>query len=583
MKNRVTKRMFRNMVSTTAAAAILGVSLCACGAGPADTAAEEAAPANAAEAESGQEAAPADPAGADSEQKTAEAAAEATEESVVSAGETGAEGQVRPLYSIHCFSDMETEGNTMIASSAYEIPQLTEEAAINYPALNKMLDAAGDEISARVDKAKDEVEEAAETAFRENGTDDNFMAGEVSARIEPVRCDASVLSFYELTSLYYPGAAHGTSGYETYNFNTASGAEITLTDVFKDPAALQPVIAENLRAVADGSEVRDEDGLLQDIFADGYDDLDWVLDRNGVTFLFAPYEVAPYAVGPVEAKISFRDHEDLFTGTYGPAEGGYITRLQPDVQQQADLDGDGSAETFSVSGIVPEGENSYGYDGLEVKVGDRTCVTEDMFYALDPYLVHTEDGGSFLYVVTTYDNDYTALTVFDIGGTDPAEAGTVSKSGTAVVYHQVLDDDGEVDMDESFSDRSPLLDPACMYLSTAMNLMSTYSAFRAYRAGGDGMPVPLTDYYEISSGITLTSKVALTGEVVDTQTGQTTGEEKEIPAGSKCSFWHTNGTDTVDMMLEDGTAVRFHVTREWPQTVNGIDLLEAFDGTMFAG
>ena len=29
MKNRVTKRMFRNMVSTTVAAAILGVSLCA--------------------------------------------------------------------------------------------------------------------------------------------------------------------------------------------------------------------------------------------------------------------------------------------------------------------------------------------------------------------------------------------------------------------------------------------------------------------------------------------------------------------------------------------------------------------------
>ena len=161
MKNRVTKRMFRKMVSTTAAAAILGVSLCACGAGPADAAKEEAAPANAAEAESGQEAAPADPAGADSEQKTAEVAAAATEESAVSTGETGAEGQIRPLYSIHCFSDMETEGNTMIASSAYEIPQLTEEAAINYPALNKMLDAAGDEISARVDKAKDEVEEAA--------------------------------------------------------------------------------------------------------------------------------------------------------------------------------------------------------------------------------------------------------------------------------------------------------------------------------------------------------------------------------------------------------------------------------------
>ena len=53
------------------------------------------------------------------------------------------------------------------------------------------------------------------------------------------------------------------------------------------------------------------------------------------------------------------------------------------------------------------------------------------------------------------------------------------------------------------------------------------------------------------------------------------------------NFWRTNGTDTVDMRTDDmevGEAFRFKVeTGDDGQTVNGIKLQEAFDGTVFGG
>ena len=84
----------------------------------------------------------------------------------------------------------------------------------------------------------------------------------------------------------------------------------------------------------------------------------------------------------------------------------------------------------------------------------------------------------------------------------------------------------------------------------------------------------------------MTSLVPVKAEVVDLQTGEPTGEEKEIPVGTKLNFWRTNGTDIVDMRTDDmevGEAFRFKVETGDGQTVNGIKLQEAFEGTVFGG
>ena len=73
---------------------------------------------------------------------------------------------------------------------------------------------------------------------------------------------------------------------------------------------------------------------------------------------------------------------------------------------------------------------------------------------------------------------------------------------------------------------------------------------------------------------------------MDLSKEEATGEEKEIPVGTKLNFWRTNGTDTVDFRTDDmesGEAFRVKVETSDGQIVNGIKLDEAFDGTMFGG
>lgn len=581
----------KNRVAIALITALVAANISACASGTAQQGAAEPAEAAQEAEEAAEEAA----------EETAEAPAEETEEAEVAAEETaeapaeeeaasaettesGETASVRPVYTIMSYNFMEEMNDTVIATGSYEVVKLTEEAVIEYPQLNKMLEAANGDIVEKFKDGFDEIKDASKSYCEDNDMDPiDFPQGVSEAKITPVRCDGSVVSFYETGYTNYPGAAHGFTGYQTYNFDTVSGNEIGLADVFADKEALYTAVKENLVAAGDGSQVMgdDVDEQLLYSFGEGSDDLDWVLDPEGVTFLFAPYEIAPYAVGTVEAKISFAAYPDLFTDKYAPAEGGYVKKLDPYTAAKVDIDGDGTEETIVVNGVY-EGEGEYlSCIGLKVEIGDQSCTTEDYFYNFNPYFVRDDDGNCFIYVITTTDNDYQKLTVFAINDNVPSVAGTMEGTGTAFSFHMNNEDENEAD---SYSESKALIDPSSFALATRMDLMSTYSAYRYYKVGEGGMPEPLTDYYVIETDYVLTSLVSLTAEKVDAETGEATGEEVEIPAGTKCTFWHTNGEDTVDLMLEDGSAVRVRVVNEgWPQTVNGIELDAAFEGTVFAG
>ena len=510
---------------------------------------------------------------------------QAKEETAQPAG--GESGGVRPIFKLQSHSRMEEKDLTLIASGYYDTVKLTEEAVIDYPHLNKAIEAENDLIEERFEKTFSEIKEAAESAFSEPREDtEEFAVGNVEEKIVPVRCDQSVLSFYEVTSLYYPGAAHGSVGYSGYNYKTENGERITLADVFTDPAALKPVVAKYLRAQADGSSVENAEDMLQYYFDEGnMEDLTWVIDQDGVTFLFAPSDIAPYAMGTLEAQIYFDREPSLFTGNYGPSGDGYAKTMSPFTELRVDLDGDGSDEKLSVTGVYEEGNEVNAYSGIQVSVGDQVCTEDEYCYSMQPCFVHTKDGRNYVYVVTASDNDYPELVVFEIRDNVPALVGKMDGTGYASAFYPAYLD-GEYNMEQSHYERYPLIDPSKFALGTRMQLMSTYSGRRFYEAGADGMPAPLSDYYEIDADITLTSLVPVKAEVVDLQTGEPTGEEKEIPVGTKLNFWRTNGTDIVDMRTDDmevGEAFRFKVETGDGQTVNGIKLQEAFDGTVFGG
>ena len=545
-------------------------------AGAQESAAQEPAAEEPAAQESAQEPAAQEPA----------AQEEAAQETTAQAPETEAGSGVRPLFRLHSRSLNEFGEDVTLVTGSYDVVKLTEEAAIDYPHLNKALEAENDLFDERYEKAFGEIVEASRTALQDLGENtEDFHSGEMTGEIVPVRCDQSVLSFYEITYMFYPGAAHGMTGYSSYNYNTANGEPIALEDVFADPASLLPVIAANLRSQSDGSPVEDAEEMLQYYFDEvdeGMDDLTWVIDPNGVTFLFAPSDIAPYAMGTLEAKVSFEQDASLFTGKYSPSNDGYVRKLSPFSVTSVDLDGDGSSKQLGVTCLYEEGNEINEYSGIQVSVGDQDCKAEVFCFDFRPYLVHTADGRNYIYVTTQQEDDYSELVVFEIRDNVPSEVGRMGGTGPASVFYPFFED-GAYKLDKSFFETYPMIDPSCFALDTRMGLMSTYNARRNYEVGTDGMPSPLTDYYGIDAEITLTSLVPLTAEVVDPETGEATGEEKEIPVGSKLRFWRTNGADTVDLMTEDEEVYRVNVKTEDGQTVNGIQLQEAFEGTVFAG
>ena len=580
----------KKIIATAVIATIMAGSLLGCGAGqdqkPAsqDTAQSEAVQEQTEPSQEQQE--QTEP--SQEQQEQVEAAQEVTAQTQEAAQSAEAESEVvRPVYKLQSHSRMEEKDLTLIASGSYDTVRLTEEAAMNYVYLNKAIETENDLIAEKYEKSFAEVKEAAENALAEQREDtEEFPVGNMEGKIIPVRCDQTVLSFYEVSSVYYPGAAHGSIGYSGYNYNPENGAQITLAEVFTDPAALKPVVAKYLRAQADGSPIEDAEDALQYYFDEGnMDALTWVIDQDGVTFLFAPSDIAPYAMGTLEAKIYFDREPSLFTGNYGPSKEGYVKPLSPYTEMTVDLDGDGSDEKLSVTGTYEEGNEIYAYSGIQISVGDQVCTAEQYCFSMQPWFVHTEDGRNYVYVVTGTDNDYPELTVFAIKDNVPSLVGKMEGTGLASAFHPAYVD-GEYSLEQSINERYPLIDPSKFALGTRMQLMSTYSGRRFYKVGEDGMPAPLTDLYEIDADITLTTLVPVKAEVVDLSKEESTGEEKEIPVGTKLNFWRTNGTDTVDFRTDDmetGEAFRVKVDTSDGQTVNGIKLDEAFDGTVFGG
>ena len=571
----------RKTIAAAVITAMIAGALCGCGAG----APKEPASQDAAQNEAAQE----QDAASQDQQTEAEAVQEETAQTQETAQSAEAESDVvRPVYKLQSHSRMEEKDLTLIASGSYDTVRLTEETAMNYIYLNKAIETENDLIAEKYEKSFAEVKEAAENAIAEQRDDtEEFPVGNMEGKIVPVRCDESVLSFYEVSSVYYPGAAHGSVGYSGYNYKPENGEQITLVEVFTDPAALKPAVAKYLRAQADGSPIEDAEDALQYYFDEGnMDALTWVIDQDGVTFLFAPSDIAPYAMGTLEARIYFDREPSLFTGNYGSSKEGYVKPLSPYTEMTVDLDGDGSDEKLSVTGTYEEGNEIYAYSGIQVCVGDQVCTTELYCFSMQPSFVHTEDGRNYVYVVTGTDNDYPELSVFAIKDNVPSFVGKMDGTGFASAFYPAYVD-GEYSLEQSVNERYPMIDPSKFALGTRMQLMSTYSGRRFYKVGEDGMPAPLTDLYEIDADITLTTLVPVKAEVVDLSKEEATGEEKEIPVGTKLNFWRTNGTDTVDFRTDDmesGEAFRVKVeTGDDGQTVNGIKLQEAFDGTVFGG
>ena len=454
--------------------------------------------ANAADAQQAADPADAQQAAAPAEagaEESADAAAKAgTETSAGASADTQAaegaevnkEAGIMPVYTLERHTHLEVSSDMLIASATYETVRLSEEAKEAYPALNEAMEALSAVMSEQSESSYSEIKEAAASSWADHkGSSEDFSAGDMTVEIEPVRCDGDVLSFFEMSNVYYPDSAHGLTGYAGYNYDTATGAPITLTDVVTDLSALLPAVADNLIALGDGMPVTDVESELKESFGENGENLDWVLDRDALVLRFAPYEIASYARGVVEARIPYAKYPDLFTGKYRRYDGAFAKRMNPNVPVSLDLNGDGETETVFVTGSYGmDGSMGLSYSELEVTVGNMGCATQADFFSWSSVLAHTEDGRNIIIVETVAESDYPTLYVFKEGKSGPSLVGKMEGMTFASQYHDEGDDDGYVEV-------YPLLDPSAFALKEWSESGNTEAVF--YEIGEDGMPVPLED------------------------------------------------------------------------------------------
>ena len=504
------------------------------------------------------------------------------------AAETGAEpvpvstagSGIPELVLSKCYL-LESENYESIADGYYQAVLLSEKSAAQYPALNQSLAELNRQITDRC--MKDFGAVAADSrqyleTYEEKDPDLVMPSGSLENSITPLRQDDHVLSFFSSCYSYIPGAAHGLTSYSGYTLDTATGERILLDDVVRDKEDLAKAVSENLIYMSTGEPASDYSETLKDYFASGEYSPAWVLDNSGLLVRFAPSEIGSYAEGPMEAEIPFSRYPDLFTDKYGSHTGAYALPVGTVYPVKADLNGDGTTEKISLNARLEEGPDAYAYTALRVALGDKECLHESYFYTARGVLLHESDKRSYLYVQMITDNEYPIIAVFDLSGDAPVFVGELNGTGLTAKYRQ---DSSKEDM--WYLDEALICDPACFSLDSRMNLMSTYAATRTYKLGADGMPEPLTDFYTINSDLELTSLKELTADVIDPASDTVTKKGAVIPKGTALKLLRTNGTDIVDLTGRDGTVYRFRVVGTWPQMVNGVDLSEAFEGTMFAG
>lgn len=113
----------------------------------------------------------------------------------------------------------------------------------------------------------------------------------------------------KLHTMVYTGGAHPNNWPETWIFDMDTGRRLGLGDVFADPAEalaqIAPKVREDLRTTLGEMAL---DIMLDPGTAPTTENYsEFVLTDQGITFLFAPYRVAPYAAGEQAVSLSYEE------------------------------------------------------------------------------------------------------------------------------------------------------------------------------------------------------------------------------------------------------------------------------------
>ena len=131
-----------------------------------------------------------------------------------------------------------------------------------------------------------------------------------------VQCDTAYSSPTILTvrqeTYTYSGGAHPNTQISLQSFSRRSGHALQLTEVVSDTTALLSLVERAFRKqqeIQPGQDLEEAGYFLRDgrFFLPGT----FGISREGLLFLYNPYEIAAYAVGPIQLLVPYRELKDV--------------------------------------------------------------------------------------------------------------------------------------------------------------------------------------------------------------------------------------------------------------------------------
>lgn len=119
------------------------------------------------------------------------------------------------------------------------------------------------------------------------------------------RDNGNGITNYLITLDYFEGGAHGITQLLTMNFDNQTGRCVTLSDVYGSDYEAQ-LTEQLLKALLEKTGDSDVDALHQRGYLYSMDMFipeNYIIGDDHVTFIFNPYEIAPYSEGRIELDI----------------------------------------------------------------------------------------------------------------------------------------------------------------------------------------------------------------------------------------------------------------------------------------
>ncbi|MBQ7563792.1 MAG: DUF3298 domain-containing protein [Lachnospiraceae bacterium] len=484
------------------------------------------------------------------------------------------------------------ESYTLLFTGNSGYLKLTPESAEKFPELAKSLE----EDSLARKKKYDETHEASlEGAKTDRQNNPEMLEGmNYSANYveHPQRVDNVVLSLTEDCDSFQ-GGAHGGYWSTGVTFDAQTGEKLLLTDVLKNTDNLTAILRSELLAAYDEDTFFDldeslaaydptlgEEGAMETESGDFVYPYVWYLTNSGLEFYFAPYAIAPYAMGAQTVTLKYSDYAEFFEEKYLPSETNGFVHTFPYAISDQDLNGDGITDALAVSYEWEEGKENP--TGITVAVNEYlepekcggyqpkvTLKSDDLLSdtTFTNYYIVTEDGRQYLYTMAPTYNDWSVLCVFDLND-------DTIKPVDSEWYRGGYLPDGE-----DFALLVPTV-PSRIPFSSNFDFLQTFSAMRYYQPGPDGMPVSdetlYVNHFASPDNAMLELKTEIGCEILNED--DSVASEETLPVGTSFCAYRTDGEKILDVMLSDGRIARLPITNaDYPCEIGGIvdeDLVE---------